>query len=94
MTYDQWKTRDPNDRAYYDGPEDDGPTELDLAYERIDALIKRLTEARSAIASLPMEALGFASAPDEQVHWPIRDEMLHRIDQVLGGDVGSTGSGA
>lgn len=23
MSYDQWKTRDPNDRAYYDETEDD-----------------------------------------------------------------------
>jgi hypothetical protein len=39
-----------------------------------------------------MEALGYASAPDgEQIHWPIRDEMLHRIDEVLSAAVSTPG---
>jgi hypothetical protein len=33
VTYDQWKTRDPNDKGFYDMPEDDGPTELELVYD-------------------------------------------------------------
>ena len=52
-------------------------------------LRKALTDARGAIASLPMDALGFASAENgEQIHWPIRDELLHRIDEALLGSVG------
>jgi hypothetical protein len=38
MTYDQWKTRDPNDKGFYDMPEDDGQTEIDLAYAEIGRL--------------------------------------------------------
>lgn len=48
-----------------------------------DALVKALTSARAAIASLPMEALGYASAENDQAHWPIRDELLHNIDEAL-----------
>lgn len=49
-----------------------------------DALVNVLTDARNAIASLPMEALGYASDPmGQQIHWPIRDELLHRIDEAL-----------
>ena len=46
-------------------------------------LMDALEDARAAIASLPMEALGYASAENNQVHWPIRDELLHRIDRAL-----------
>lgn len=52
-----------------------------------EALVKTLTDARAAIASLPMDALGFASDPSgAQIHWPIRDELLHRIDTALSAD--------
>lgn len=52
---------------------------------KIDALVKSLTRARDAIASLSMESLGYASAENDQAHWPIRDELLHNIDQALAG---------
>lgn len=59
MTYDQWKTTDPNDRAYRVNDEDD-PTELDLVYDdlahaRLDAkcaaevAAKRITELTVAL---------------------------------------------
>lgn len=48
-----------------------------------DALVKALTEARAAIAAVPMEALGYASAENNQAHWPIRDELLHNINEAL-----------
>lgn len=49
-----------------------------------EALVKALTDARAAIASLPMEMLGYASDPSgAQIHSPIRDELLHRIDTAL-----------
>jgi hypothetical protein len=54
-------------------------------------LVKALEDARAAIASLSMDALGFASAPNgEQIHWPVRDELLHRIDGALGGVKGQS----
>ncbi len=54
-----------------------------------EALVNVLTDARNAIASLPMETLGYASDPmGEQIHWPIRDELLHRIDEALRDVVG------
>jgi len=40
MTYDQWKTTDP--REYERELEEDQPTELDLAYDRIQQLERRL----------------------------------------------------
>lgn len=56
----------------------------EAAEARCDTLVKALTDARAAIASLPMEALGYASDPTgAQIHWPVRDELLHRIDEAL-----------
>ena len=55
----------------------------------------RLKEARDAIASLPSDALGIASAPDflgdrtgegvdyDTTHWYIRDELLSNIERAL-----------
>ena len=47
MTYDQWKTTDP--REYERDIEDDCPTELDLAYERIRELESALGNAIAAM---------------------------------------------
>ena len=41
----------------------------------------RLTEARTAIASRPDDALGHDTSRDGG--WPFRDELLHRIDEAL-----------
>lgn len=46
----------------------------------------RLKEARDAIASLPPDSLGIASAPyigQQYTNWYIRDELLGNIEQVL-----------
>jgi len=42
-----------------------------------------LTEAREAIAFMPVDMLGTVVAPDGSYCWPIRDELLTRIDEVL-----------
>jgi hypothetical protein len=44
-------------------------------------LVKALDDARSAIASLPEDALGMAN--DDAGQWPIRDELLSNIDAAL-----------
>lgn len=60
-----------------------------VAAKAFPGMLAALRDARAAIAALSMDSLGFASAENgEQIHWPIRDELLHRIDTVLG-DVGS-----
>ena len=46
-------------------------------------LLKRLKEARAAIASLPDDALGIVTAGAERYHWYIKDELLHYIDVEL-----------
>lgn len=48
----------------------------------IEELVSRLNDARSAIASLDTWALGEAENGGGTV-WPIRDELLHHIDQTL-----------
>jgi hypothetical protein len=44
-------------------------------------LLKVCKDARDAIASLPEEALGIAY--DTRDHWPIRDELLHNLDEAI-----------
>lgn len=49
-------------------------------------LAKVLKDARDAIASLDQAALGFAngtSSMGEPMQWPIRDELLEKIDAAL-----------
>lgn len=47
-------------------------------------LLEALRHARGAIASLPEDALGFNEPlHEEDVIWPLRDELLHAIDAVL-----------
>jgi len=47
------------------------------------ALRNMLTVAREAIAFMPVDMLGTVVAPDGSYCWPIRDELLTRIDEVL-----------
>ena len=54
-------------------------------------LVEALERARKAIASLPEDALGMvrmhpASDGDDGYSYPIRDELLHDIDNALGPD--------
>lgn len=51
MTYDQWKTTDPRDYEPVD-IEDDCPTELDLAHDRIQQLEFNSQSAARRIAEL------------------------------------------
>lgn len=60
MTYDQWKTTDPRD---YEPEQDDGPDELELAYEMIhEAEAKAKNDARVAAKRIKelTDALEFA----------------------------------
>lgn len=52
-----------------------------------NALREALTDARDAIRSLPMDVFDFASNETETVHWPIRDELLAKIDSALDGSL-------
>ena len=56
MTYDQWKTRDPNDKGFYDMPEDDGPTELDLVYDDLARAKTEIERLRLDYVELEKEA--------------------------------------
>jgi len=56
------------------------PAEL-AALPPVAALIEALRDAREAIASLPDDALGIAR--DHFTVWPIRDELLSKIDAAL-----------
>ena len=49
------------------------------------AMLKRLEEARDAIASLDEDALGSgtASVMGSEEHWPIRDELLDYINKTI-----------
>lgn len=61
-----------------------------LPYTRDDTILmaaakdmyKRLLEARDAIATLPIEALGFIQDPTHG-YWPVREELIHHITQAL-----------
>lgn len=56
----------------------------DLAreYQNSAALSGALSDARDAIASLPDDALGMAA--DGRYQWPIKAELLSKIDSALG----------
>lgn len=63
-----------------------------LAVNSYDAMKAMLETARSAIASLPEDALGIfeqiepsnaPDLPDDVMAWPIRDELLSAIDKAL-----------
>ena len=52
----------------------------------VDRLVEALTDAREAIASLDVGALGWGSEPHELLgvnRYPFRDELLHNIDAAL-----------
>lgn len=49
MSYDQWKTRDPNEP--FADHEEDGPTELDMVYEDNDRLRKEVAALRSQLVN-------------------------------------------
>jgi NTP pyrophosphatase (non-canonical NTP hydrolase) len=51
--------------------------------EQRDALREALRDARSAIASLDIDDLGWSAARNEFDGWPIRDELLAKIDAAL-----------
>lgn len=48
-----------------------------------DELREALGDARSAIHSLPSDRLGMAVSPDGRYEWPIRDELLAKLDAAL-----------
>ena len=48
MTYDQWKTRSPDDERH-DEPDDDLPTELEAAYDMLEHKDRQLTKMRRAL---------------------------------------------
>lgn len=55
----------------------------DPVYDAAPGLLKRLKDARRAIASLPDDALGIVTAGTERYHYFIKDELLHYIDVEL-----------
>lgn len=58
--------------------------ELVNAYRIIDRLRDALKHSHGAIASLSEDALGFHEPQhEEDVIWPLRDELLHMIDAAL-----------
>jgi hypothetical protein len=63
-------------------------TAIYLAMKALDPEVERLREAlahaRGAIASMPEDALGWHEPQhEEDVIWPLRDELLHMIDAAL-----------
>lgn len=51
-----------------------------------DAALSALREARGWIDTLPEEAFGFVTSADGQARWPVRNELLARIDALLAPD--------
>ncbi len=60
-----------------------GRDDLERLFRAAPELLKRLKDARAAIASLPDDALGIVTAGTERYHWYIKDELLHYIDVEL-----------
>jgi hypothetical protein len=54
---------------------------LEALSGRVSTMTKLLKNARDAIASLDVDALGWVEEPEAR--WPVREEMLHHIDAAL-----------
>jgi hypothetical protein len=65
MTYDQWKTTDPNDRAYRDSDEDQ-PSELDLVY---DDLAQAKLDAKCAAQDAAKRIAELAASLEEALEY-------------------------
>jgi len=76
MSYDLWKTRDPNDTGFYDMPEDDGPTELDIAYQRIEALVKAMETAKQLVGAVNDTAPPAVKESNINAAWHILDDNI------------------